>query len=270
VKFTIVTISYNQAQYLDDCIMSVLGQNYPDVEYIVADGGSTDGSLDVIDRHRRHLNRILTGPDGGPADALNRGFAVSTGDILGYVNSDDLLLPGAIRKVADFLARHPEVDFVSGHCVITGTRGEVLRYAYSDRVARHRWIYSGCILIQPATFFRRYLYEEAGGFNVGNRISWDIELFHRFIKNGARHAVLDQHLAAFRIHPSSITGAGQTAHRRLEVRNRLLRESLGRELRWTDAFWRLYYKYARKLLNPRDTWERIRHGPYGGRFARRA
>lgn len=268
MKFTIVTISYNQAEFLEDCIKSVLSQDYPGLEYVVVDGGSTDGSLEVIERYRPRLSRVLTGPDRGPADALNKGFAVSSGDVLGYINSDDCLLPGTLRRVADYLGRHPEVDYVSGHCVITDARGGILRRAYTDRVSRHRWIYSGCILMQPATFFRRPLYAQAGGFNIDNRISWDIELFNRFIENGARHAVTNEFLAAFRVHASSITGAGQTAQRRLEVRNRLLRESLGRELRRSDTFWRLFYRYWRKLLNPRDTWERLRHGPYGGRFVK--
>jgi glycosyltransferase involved in cell wall biosynthesis len=268
MKFTIVTISYNQSAFLEECIQSVLTQDYPDIEYVVVDGGSTDGSLEIIERYRSRLSKVLTGPDCGPADALNKGFAGTTGDVLGYVNSDDCLLPGALRKAAAFLQGNPLVDFASGHCVITDATGHVLRRTYSDRVSKHRWIYSGSILLQPATFFRRETYERSGGFNVENRISWDIELFHRFIESGARHAIIEEFLAAFRVHPASITGGGSTANRRRVVRDRLLAESLGRELRAGDEAWRFFYRYWRKLHNYRDTWQRITGGPFGGRFAK--
>jgi len=266
VKFTIVTISFNQAAFLEQCIQSVLTQDYRDFEYIVADGGSTDGSLEIIERYRPKLSHVLLGPDRGPADALNLGFGQGTGDVMGYVNSDDCLLPGALRKVADYLGGHPQVDYVSGNCVITDASGNILRRTYSDRISRHRWIYSGCILLQPATFFRRSIYERSGGFNIENRISWDIELFHRFIENGARHAVMDEFLAAFRVHPASITGGKNTAERRLTVRDRLLRESLGRELTARDGAWRVFYRYWRKIANYRDTLNRIVRGPFGGRY----
>jgi glycosyltransferase involved in cell wall biosynthesis len=270
MKFTIVTISYNQAQFLEKTIRSVLGQDYPVLEYIVADGGSTDGSLAIIERYRDRIARFLPGPDAGPADALNKAFAGATGEVLGFINSDDVLLPGALQRVAEFFATHPAVDFVSGHCEIINGEGTVLRRAYSDRF-RHRWlVYSSCIVHQPATFFRRDLFARSGGFNPANRFSWDMELFHRFGLQQARHSLINEMLAQFRVHDSSITGVHTMNRPRLEIRDRLLREFLGRTPSRRDVWCRSLLQILRKILNPRDTAERLRHGPISGRHRKPA
>lgn len=270
MKFTIVTISFNQAQFLEETIRSVLGQNGAEIEYIVADGGSTDGSLAIIDKYRDRIARFLPGPDYGPADALNKAFVGTSGDVLGFINSDDVLLPGTLHRVADYFTSRPDVDFVSGHCEIIDGNGTVLRRAYSDRF-RHFWlVYSSCIVHQPATFFRRDLFARSGGFNPANRFSWDMELFHRFGLQRARHALINEMLAQFRVHDSSITGVHTMNRPRLEIRDRLLREFLGRTPARRDAWCRSLLQVLRKILNPRDTLERLRHGPISGRHRKPA
>lgn len=267
VKISIVTISYNQAKFIDETIRSVLRQGYSNLEYIVADGGSTDGSLAIIDQYRPHLTKVINGPDQGAADALNKGFAHATGEILGFLNSDDTLLPGAVEAVADFMIRNPQVDFVSGHCLVTNADGRMLRTTYSDRFSLRRLAYDGCILLQPATFFRRAIFERSPGFNVANRISWDSEKFLDFGMVGARHALLEQYLATYRLHQESITGANTDEAKRQIVRDRNLERYLGRRIQFHDKIMRFYFRYWRKCLNPRDTWQRIIGGPIGGRFA---
>lgn len=266
MKFTIVTISYNQASFLDECIQSVLSQDYSAVEYIVADGGSTDGSLAIIEKYRSRLAGVLRGPDGGPADALNKAFAGATGEILGFINSDDVLLPGALSRVAAAWAHQPSADFVSGHCLITDGDGLVLRRAYSDRFDLRRHAHGGCILLQPATFFSRKLFTQVGGFNPENRVSWDSELFFEFGSAGARHATIDAFLAAYRVHRASITGEDRAKDTRKRLRELRLQRYLGREMRLVDRARMKLYFYLRKLLNPRDTLARLAGGPIGGRF----
>lgn len=266
-KVSLVTISFNQAKFLPEAIRSVLGQGYADLEYIIADGGSTDGSIGIIEGFRPQLAQVLTGPDAGPADALNKGFAFATGEILGFLNSDDTLLPGAVKVVTDFMVQNPSVDFVSGHCLVTDADGRVLRKTYSDCFSLRRLAYDGCILLQPATFFRREIFQRTRGFNVANRISWDSELFIDFGLAGARHALLEKCLATYRLHQESITGANTVETKRQSVRDRNLVRYLGRSLQFQDTLWRLFYRYWRKFLNPRDTWQRIIGGPIGGRFA---
>lgn len=266
MKFTVVTICYNHAEFIQEAIRSVVDQDYPDIEYIIADGGSNDGSVAIIDRYRDRA-QVLLGPDGGPADALNKAFACATGDVLGFLNSDDVLLPGAIRTVARrWEARLDRVDFVSGHCLITDRDGNILRRAYSDRFDVRRHAHGACILLQPATFFTRKIYQRVGGFNPANRVSWDAELYFEFGMVGARHAVIPDFLAAYRVHEASITGENRSAETRLRLRAQRLRRYLGREVHFGDRLRAKFFLYQRKLLNPQDTIARLTGGPIGGRF----
>src|ERR1700738_5632483 len=102
-KVSIVTISFNQAEFLERAIRSVVDQDYPEIEYSVVDPGATEGSRDIIERYRSRIARVIYEPDRGPADGLNKGFACATGDIFGFLNSDDVLLPGAVRRAVSFL-----------------------------------------------------------------------------------------------------------------------------------------------------------------------
>ncbi len=112
---SIVTISFNPAEFVERTILSVLAQDYPDIEYIVVDPGSTDGSREIIERYRPRISKIILRPDHGAADGLNGGFAEATGEIFGFLNSDDMLLPGAVSSAVAFLEKHKEIDVVSGH-----------------------------------------------------------------------------------------------------------------------------------------------------------
>jgi hypothetical protein len=112
---SIVTPSLNQAKFLEDTITSVLGQNYPKLEYIIQDGGSTDGTGQILGKYRSKLTHIESCQDTGQANAINRGFRHAQGEIMAWLNSDDLLLPGAIAYVVDYFLKHPEVDVLYGH-----------------------------------------------------------------------------------------------------------------------------------------------------------
>ena len=132
MKVSIVTISYNQGSFLEETISSVINQDYADIEYIVVDPGSTDGSREIIDRYRDQIDKIIFEPDNGPADGLNKGFSQSTGDICCFLNADDIFLPGAIKEAIAFFRKHPECDVVSGHSLIIDSDDAVIRKSYSD------------------------------------------------------------------------------------------------------------------------------------------
>src|ERR1039458_5516378 len=208
---SIVTISFNQAEFVERTILSVLAQDYPSIEYIVVDPGSTDGSREIIERYRSRISQVIFRPDRGAADGLNRGFHAATGQIFGFLNSDDLLLPGAVSSAVSFLDKHQDIDVVSGHSELIGPDGRFLRRLYSDRMSVKRFVYGGVILIQPSTFFRRSIFEEADGFRVENRATWDGELFLNMALAGGKFAVADEFWSAFRIHPESITGSKESA-----------------------------------------------------------
>src|SRR5262249_49587130 len=184
---SIVTISFNQALFLEECIDSVARQRVDGVEYIVVDPGSTDGSRDILARRRRDIDRAVLEPDQGPADGLNKGFAAARNDIFGYVNADDRLLPGTASFVREFFAEHTDVDVLCGAIRLIDREGRPSpRARVSDRFEVARYAAGVCTIGQQATFFRRSAFERAGGFNTANRIAWDGELMVDMALAGAR------------------------------------------------------------------------------------
>src|SRR5262245_9832375 len=113
-RISIVTPSFNQACFLEQCLLSVLDQRYPDLEFLVLDGGSTDGSVEIIRRYENRLTHWVSEPDGGQSAAINRGFCRATGDVVAWLNSDDYYLPGALERIADAYRKSPDASFYFG------------------------------------------------------------------------------------------------------------------------------------------------------------
>jgi glycosyltransferase involved in cell wall biosynthesis len=261
MKFSIVTISFNQAQFLERALLSVIGQDYPDVEYIVVDPGSTDGSRDLIAKHRGRIAQVVLERDAGAADGLNKGFAVATGDVFGFLNSDDVLLPGALAGAADFLRKRPGIDVVSGDCEIVDERDTVLRLSYSDRFSLRRYAYGTGILMQPSTFFRADAYRRTQGFNMQNRSNWDGELFVDMARAGARFARSRRVWSQYRIHQTSITGTGKLDAAIAAYRERMFSHITGRPWQASDRLLGAAYKVLKYVETPRAVQQRLLHGP---------
>ena len=175
MKISIVTISFNQKQYLKDCIDSILSQEDCDLEYIVVDPGSTDGSRELIESYGNRLIKVFE-KDDGPADGLNKGFAHATGEIYGFINSDDYLLPGALKCITQFFANRPPETFMTGHGFTeneAGRRTPVYPSVLTVKMMLHR----AAVLFQQATFFNRALFVATDGFNPTNSTCWDYEIF---------------------------------------------------------------------------------------------
>lgn len=259
MRFSIVTISYNQAQFVRSAIESVLAQDYPELEYVVVDPGSTDGARDVIEAYRGRITQIVYRPDRGAAEGLNNGFSYVGGDIFGFLNSDDILLPGALSRVARAFEDNPDVDLVMGHIHIIDEQGRKLRNSYADEFDRRAFAYGGCTICQPATFFRARAFRDVGGFNINSRVSWDTDLFLDILESSARHMLIEDFLAGFRMHDQSLTGLRNgVAH--LAHFERRFERLMGRPWRRSDELIRYFY-YARKYwLRPRSLWERLSRG----------
>jgi glycosyltransferase involved in cell wall biosynthesis len=252
---SIVTVSLNQGRYLERALRSVLEQDHPAVEYVVMDGGSTDGSVETLRRHERRLHSWFSGPDGGPAAALNAGFARTKGEICGYVNADDFLLPGAVTRVVEAFSHHPERDVVYGDGFLVDAAERVLRPVFSDPWSLRRFAFGGCLVLQQATFFRRSAFERAGGFREENRTCWDGELLADMALAGARFRHVPEALGAFRLHPESISGSRRLADLYPGDSRRIFRKIVGRDPSTLDrirfAAWRalrLPYQLRRSLL----------------------
>lgn len=203
-KISLVTPSFNQARYLESTLRSVLLQRYPNLEYLVLDGGSTDGSGGIIDRYRGELAYAVSERDNGQADAIARGFARSTGDIMGYLNSDDLLAPGALEFVARFFAEHPRVDAIYSHRCTIDAAGIVRWYwllpPHSNFLIK-RWD----LIPQETCFWRRRLFARAGNIDPSFRFAMDYDLFVRYMTAGGKFRRVPRFLGCFRQHDDSKT-----------------------------------------------------------------
>ena len=216
-SISIVTISFNQARYLGECVESVLSQKSPGVEYIVVDPGSSDGSRDLLQSRAAEIDHLVLEPDNGPADGLNNGFSCAVGDVLGYINADDRLAPGAIDYVRGYFAKHPEVDVLCGAIRIVDEEGRPsLRSRVADRFDVRRYAARLCLVVQQATFFRRSVFEAVGGFNVANRVAWDGELLADMALVDARFARVRKVLGDFRVYRGTISGSGGTYPEKLD------------------------------------------------------
>lgn len=265
MKVSIVTISYNQVDFLERALQSVIEQNYSNVEYIVVDPGSTDGSREILERYRSKISTLIYEPDSGPSDGLNKGFAVASGDVFGFLNSDDILLPDAIKKVVEFFRRSPQVDVVSGHTVIIDQNDTCLRSSFSDRFSLIKYAYGAAVLMQPSTFFKAHIYKKIGGFNVANGSNWDGELFVDMGMAGARFAVMDEFLSGYRLHPQSITSSKKLDAGMRTYNRAIFRKIMGRDKTVLDKLPAVFFRLVKHLGNPKALSERILKGPVYGR-----
>jgi glycosyltransferase involved in cell wall biosynthesis len=265
-KVSIVTISFNQAKFLERAIRSVVGQNYHDIEYIVVDPGSADGSHDIIERYRSRISRVIYEPDRGPADGLNKGFTRATGDIFAFLNSDDVLFPEAARSAVAFLNSN-DVDVVSAHASLIDSEDRHLRMAYSEPFSLKMFAYGACVLVQPSTFFRRDVFERAHGFNIENRATWDGELWVDMALSGARFALADEVWSGYRLHSWSITSSKKLQQQQQDDQQRMFRKILGRNSSGTDRLVAQACRVRKHLRSPRALYERLVRGPISGRVA---
>lgn len=236
LKLSIITPSFNQAQYLEATLLSVLEQRYEPLEFIVIDGGSTDGSVELLRRYEDRLAYWVSEPDRGQAHALNKGLARATGDLVAYINSDDLYLPGAFSVVARRFAEDPRLTWLCGDTLLfgEGMPDSSLVSADVPRSAAHAlsWAYNAP---QPGMFWRRELLRE--GFAEQWRYCFDHELYVRLLLEGHACVHLPLPVAAYRFHDTSKTVAeGDRFDREFEQITDIYEPRLqGSDRRWCAA-----------------------------------
>lgn len=203
----IVTPSFNQAQYLPEAIESVLSQGYPNLEFIIIDGGSTDGSVDIIRKYERHLTYWISERDSGQSHALNKGFAKCAGDLVTWLNSDDILLPGALSQVAAACKRDPSCKWLGGNCFRMNADGRILKTIRGEGRCAILPKLGVLPVYGPSTFFSRELLRTSGGIDESFHYMMDTELWWRFYSMGVRYTHLNHYLWAFRLHEQAKTSA---------------------------------------------------------------
>jgi len=212
---SIITPSFHQGQFIEQTLASVLSQNYPKLEYWVIDGGSTDDTVRILKHYQKrfpnHL-RFISEKDRGQTHAINKGIERSTGDIIGYLNSDDCLLPGSLDQVGQYFADHPQTLWLTGDCEIMNEKGEAIQSLVAFYKKCWRQLNSQTVLsilnpiAQPSTFWRRSAGEEIGSFDESLDYCMDYDWWFKLYQLG-KPQILHQTLAQFRIHSQSKGGA---------------------------------------------------------------
>lgn len=201
-KISIVTPSYNQAKFLERTILSVLNQNYPSLEYIIIDGGSTDGSIEIIKKYEKYLTFWVSEEDKGQSDAINKGFRKASGELVGWQNSDDVYLPGSFFKVAEKFEEHPNPDVVFGNVYLINENDEILKDMRFVPFNLDHLIYYDWNLSSQGIFWKRELFNRVGYLKNYN-VSFDLDWFIRLGKQTRKFSFIRSFLGGYRIHSKS-------------------------------------------------------------------
>jgi len=257
MRISIVTISFNQIEYLKECIESIISQKVDDLEYIVIDPGSTDGSRDLIASYGNKIKAVFE-PDAGPADGLAKGLCMATGDIIGFINSDDYLLEGCLENVEATFAKDLSLDVVMGAGFFVDKSGNKMGRIIPTKFTVDSYLYGAVSFIQQSVFFKKGIYHQAGGINRDNKTCWDGELFLCMANAGANMKIVHENWSVFRLHDGGITGSGRLTDEYLLESKSIFSKVKGREWRYSDYFISKCYKFFRILKNPVLIWNKVK------------
>lgn len=257
-KISIVTPSLNQGEFIEETLLSVLSQNYPHLEYLVMDGGSSDNTLKVLEKYSDRI-RWISEADEGQTNAINKGLRLTDGAIVGYLNADDILLPGALWKVADAFLRHPDAMWAIGKCRIVDKKNNEIRRAVTRyknlllRMGGFPLLVMTNYISQPSTFWRREALETVGFLDENLHYVMDYDYWLRLYSQYSP-IFIAEYLADFKIHPSSKTTSMGHMETYIEEEKRVIR-------RYTNSLWllllhdfhRLFMTMTYSIINRKDT-----------------
>lgn len=199
-RISVITPSYNQGRFLERTILSVLNQNYPNLEYIIIDGGSTDESINIIKKYENYIDYWVSEKDRGQADALNKGFKKATGDIIGWQNSDDIYLPSVFLKIAELFKQNPKIDIIYGNRFDIDEDNNIIGESIFTKFSRIVYQYDGISFGTQSTFWSRELFSKIGYLDINLQFAMDYEFFLRAAVKNARFKYVPYYFGAMRRH----------------------------------------------------------------------
>ena len=242
LKISIVTVCYNMAQYIETTIKSVLLQEYPNLEYIIIDGGSTDGTQQIIEKYREKLAYYISEPDKGMYDAINKGFSKATGDIIAWINADDIYMPWTLQTVNEAFTNYPETKWLGGKYAFLNENGILTQIFPQTSIRTSKdilqgWCRKGIFgpLQQESMFWRKELYTISGGLDITYRYAGDFELWTRFAKYSSLTKI-DIPLAAFRKRKTSLSKAGK------EKYDYEIEKAISNKPKYPNIIWKIFHK----------------------------
>jgi len=258
-RISVIVPSFNQAKYLEMTLRSIIDQNYPELELIVIDGGSKDESPDIIHRYQKKMKFWCSEPDGGQAQGIIKGMSHATGEILCFLNSDDLFEPGVLHEVGEYFSQHSDVDAVYGNSLWIDADGNPLRQQKEIPFNRFIWLHTYNYIPGMSMFWRRTIYDGVGGLNPDFQLAFDADLWIRISDHGTIKHVARQ-WSRMRFYP--------------EQKNRRLREQSDLEdMLIRSRYWKnhtmpsTYYLRRRIAIGLRILWK-VKNGCYGRGYRR--
>ena len=259
-KISVVVPSFNQANYLELTLRCILDQNYPNLELVVIDGGSTDGSSEIIRKYEKHISFWCSEPDGGQTQGLVKGFSHATGEIQCFLNSDDLFEPGVLLEVGQYFVGHPDVDAVYGNTLWIDFEGKPIRPQKEIPFNRFVFLYTYNYIPGMSMFWRKAIFDRAGGFNPAFQLAFDADLWMRFSDNHGKIKHVTRQWSRMRFYPE------QKSQRLREITVR--EDMLVRSRYWRGQVMPSTYYLRRKIaMAIRIAWKLLT-GCYGWGYRR--
>ena len=249
---TLVTPSYNQGQFIEETILSVLNQTYKNIQYIIVDGGSKDQTMDVVNKYKNQIDIIIHESDEGQTDAINKGFKLAKGELVGWINSDDVLYPNCIEKIIAKYVEFPDgAIFYNKYNDKIDSNGVVIESYKKYIVSRDHLLNKNYDIIQQGSFYNKNFVQQIGYLNIENHYCMDLDLWLRLLKLGPIFHVSDKSTAAFRIWEETKTSKGKEKFLQ-NIRNVLIINGANLYSRTVfKTYWfefKVYVKYLIKFL----------------------
>ena len=245
IKISIITPSYNQGQFIEETILSVLNQTYKNIEYILVDGGSTDNTMEIVNRYRDRINIVISEKDKGQSDAINKGFRLCTGTLSGWINSDDILFPDCVERIVELYKQHP------GGSIYYHSFNEFIdKYGNSLKTYQHiipnkeHLVKINYDVVQPGSFYNTEMLRKVNYLDINNHFCMDLDLWLYLLDEGSIYCTKDVPHSGFRIHEDTKTSA---------YRMKFLKK-IYQVLRKHHAKWyyptmkHLYYQYCKGII----------------------